>query len=109
MKTQHILAAAFVTAGLFATPALALDRKVDIVNKTGYTMTAFYASNVNEESWEEDMLGGDVLRNGETLEADIDDGTGHCVYDFKARFADGDTVVQRKINVCEVGQFTFTP
>ena len=43
-----------------------------------------------------------------TLEADIDDGTKACIYDFKAVFADGDTVVKKKVNVCEISTFTFT-
>lgn len=94
---------------ILAAPAIAEDRKVDIVNKTGYTMTSFFASNVDQESWEEDMLQGDTLKNGETLEADIDDGTDACIYDFKAIFSDGDSVIERKINVCEVGTFTFRP
>ncbi|MFG1297932.1 MULTISPECIES: hypothetical protein [Xanthobacter] len=92
-----------------AAPAAAKNRKVDIINKTGHTMTSFFASNVDEESWEEDMLDGDTLKNGETLEADINDGTGACIFDFKAVFADGDSVVKRKVDVCKVGEFTFLP
>ncbi|MGE4371750.1 MAG: hypothetical protein AB7E29_02435 [Xanthobacter sp.] len=95
MKAQHIFATTYVVAGLFAMPALAADRKVDILNKTRHTITAFYASNMDEESWEADMLGGD--------------GADHCVYNFKAECADDDSVIQRKINVCETAQFTFTP
>ncbi len=109
MRNPHVLAVTALIASLGITPALAADRKVDIVNETGHTMTGFYASSVDEESWEEDLLGGDTLKNGETLEADIDDGSNACVYDFKGEFADGDAVVKRKVNVCEVGTFTFTP
>ncbi len=109
MRRSSVFAISAIIAGLCATPALAADRKVDIINKTGHTMTGFFASTVDQESWEEDLLGGDTLKNGETLEADIDDGSNACVYDFKGEFADGDAVVKRKVNVCEVGTFTFTP
>lgn len=111
-RTSLALSALVLSAlvlGSTASPVLSKDRKVDIVNKTGHTMTSFYASSVDEETWEEDMLDGDTLKNGETLEADIDDGTDACVYDFKAEFADGDSVVKRKINVCKVGTFIFLP
>ncbi|MFG1418471.1 hypothetical protein V5F38_11245 [Xanthobacter sp. V0B-10] len=109
MSLVRTLAAAVLATGFLAFPALAKDRKVDVINKTGHTMTSFFASSVDQESWEEDMLDGDTLKNGETLDADIDDGTNACVYDFKAVFADGDSVIKRKVNVCEVGTFTFLP
>lgn len=107
MIARLFIAAAF--CALAATPSVAKDRRVDIINKTGYTMTSFFASAVDEDSWEEDMLDNDTLKDGEVLEADIDDGTDACIYDFKAVFVDGDTAIKRKVNVCEIGTFTFLP
>src|SRR6516225_4798119 len=37
------------------------DRHVLVVNNTPYTMTYFYASNVDRQVWEEDVLGSHVL------------------------------------------------
>ncbi len=99
---------ALMTAALVTTGANAANRKVDIVNKTGMPMTHFYASNTGTNSWEEDILGQDVLDNGETFEANIDDGTGACRFDFKAVFSDGESLVRRGINVCQIGTFTYT-
>lgn len=101
--------AAVAALSMLVAPALAANRKVDVINKTGSTMTSFFASSSGTDNWEEDMLDNDTLTNGETLEADIDDGTSACIYDFKAVFADGDTVIKKKINVCEITTFTFTP
>ncbi|MCK0209909.1 hypothetical protein MWN33_17905 [Starkeya koreensis] len=110
---RSMLAAASLVAAslavLVATPALAKDRNVDIVNESGFTITSFYASAVDEDTWEEDMLDNDTLKDGETLEAEIDDGTDACIYDFKAVFSDGDVAIKRKVNVCEIGTFTFKP
>jgi hypothetical protein len=108
MLTRQIVAA-FAIASFLGAPAFAANRKVDILNKTGSVMTSFFASSTGTDSWEEDMLDNDTLANGETLEADIDDGTKACVYDFKAVFADGDVVIKKKVNVCEISTFTFTP
>jgi hypothetical protein len=105
----RLLLAAVATAALLCTPVLAKNRKVDIINKTRTTMTSFYASSSGTNSWEEDMLDDDTLAHGETLEANIDDGTGACVFDFKAVFEDGDVVIKKKVNVCKVGTFTFSP
>ena len=99
-------------AGLFAlgatSQASAADRHVRIINKTSYTMVRFYASRSSTSDWEEDILGDDVLRSGSSVRINIDDGTGACIYDFKAVFADGDTVIKKKVNVCEISTFTFT-
>lgn len=102
------LLASFVSV-MVALPALALDRRVNIVNKTGYTMMEFYASNVDAKTWEEDILGKHVLESGQSVLINIDDGTGYCLYDFRAVFSDGDEVTKARVNVCEIGTFTFNP
>ena len=93
--------------GALIDPASALDRRVQIVNLTGYVMVNFYASNVDAKTWEEDILGSDVLASGSSVMINIDDGTGYCKYDFKAVFEDGEEVTKSQVNVCEVATFTF--
>lgn len=102
-----IIAVAIAT--MLAVPAFAANRKVDIVNKTGKTLTSFHASTPDVNSWEEDILDEDTLADGESFEADIDDGTNACIYDFKGVFSDGTSLIKRKVNVCEVSTFTFLP
>ncbi|MEE9428082.1 MAG: hypothetical protein V3V25_08045 [Paracoccaceae bacterium] len=82
------------------------NRLVQIGNTTGVTMTRFYASNTSRSSWEEDILGADVLGSGRSVNVDIDDGSGACMFDFKAVFADGDVVVQNDFNVCTRSNWT---
>ncbi len=105
----RLLILSATVASLLAVPALAANRKVDVINKPGSTMTSFFASSTGTDNWEEDMLDNDTLANGETLEADIDDGTPACVYDFKAVFSDGSSAIKQKVNVCEISTFTFLP
>jgi hypothetical protein len=57
---------------------------------------------------EEDILGVDVLANGDTVEVNIDDGTGKCRFDFKAVFQSGAELVRNNINVCQISTFTYT-
>jgi hypothetical protein len=107
--TKLFTAGALTAALLFASVgAEAANRKVDIVNKTGMSMKHFYASNSGTNDWEEDILGRDVLDNGETFEADIDDGTGACKFDFKGVFSNGAEVIKKNVDVCQVSTFTFT-
>ena len=96
-------------AGLAAaTPALAEDRHVVIVNGTNNTMVRFYASNSGKTSWEEDILGDRTLQPGQQVRINIDDGSGACIYDFRADFDDGDKLTRNSINVCKIGTYRYT-
>ena len=88
--------------------AHAANRRVDIINKTGRSLTHFYASRVGTNDWEEDILGKDTLDNGETFEINIDDGSGACRFDFKAVFEGGSELIKKNINVCEISTFTYS-
>jgi hypothetical protein len=84
------------------------DRRVRIINETKHTMMRFYASNVGQTSWEEDILGQSTLAPGSSVVINIDDGSGYCLYDFKGVFDDGDEVIQNRIDVCKIESFRFT-
>jgi len=83
------------------------DRRVRILNDTRTEMREFYASRSSTNDWEEDILGRSTLPAGQSVVINIDDGTGACMFDFKAVFADGDVVVREDINVCEIEQYRF--
>ncbi len=85
-----------------------LNRRVRIHNNTGWTMTHFYASDARVTSWEEDMLGRDVLAAGSSIMMNIDDGSGACVYDFKARFSNGEELTRFGVNVCQIADYYYT-
>lgn len=87
--------------------AFAANRLVTIVNETGYTIVEFYGSNAGTNSWEEDIFGRDVLPHNGSVEINFDDGTGHCMFDFRAVFEDDDVLVREGIDVCKIGTFTY--
>lgn len=105
----------FLTSALLALTLLftsvstvsALDRRVRIINKTGFTIVRFYGSNKGSDSWEEDILGEDVLRSGSSVNINFNDNSGYCKFDFKAVFDDGDVLIKKNINICEIGTFTY--
>lgn len=78
-----------------------------LVNGTSSTMTHFYASPPSTSSWEEDILGVDVLNPGESVDITIDDGREDCTYDFMARFADGSDSVSSG-TICGGETYTYT-
>ena len=91
-----------------ATVAQAADRHVTIVNETNNTMVRFYASNSGRSSWEEDILGNRILKPGQSVRINVDDGTGACNFDFRADFDDGDKLTRNGINVCQISTYRYT-
>jgi hypothetical protein len=84
------------------------DRHVRIINDTSRTMIHFYASNVRRGTWEEDILGRDVLEPGQSVNVNIDDGTGYCMFDLRAEFNGGRYAERRRFNVCDEVSWTVT-
>jgi len=84
------------------------NRRVRIHNQTGWTMLRFYASDSRVDSWEEDMLGREVLSAGASIMMNIDDGSGACLYDFKAEFTNGEVLTRMNVNVCQIADYYYT-
>ncbi|WP_083006644.1 hypothetical protein [Halomonas sp. GT] len=64
---------------------MAADYYVDITNRTGYTLYYMYVSPADSKSWEEDVLGNDVLMDGGTQRVTI---TGYDSPIFDIRLVD---------------------
>ena len=86
--------------------ASAQDRRVRIINASNVTMNSFYASNTQRKNWEEDILGNSVLRPGQSAVININDGTGACMFDFRAVMVDGRKVESYGMNVCQISSWT---
>ena len=84
-KVRLVVAAAMLLCASAA--ALAGDYYVDITNKTGYTIMYMYVSPAKSDSWEEDVLGDDVLLDGHTQRVNL---TGYKSPMFDIRLADED-------------------
>ncbi|MDP2116632.1 MAG: hypothetical protein Q8J71_04480 [Brevundimonas sp.] len=85
-----------------------LNRRVRIHNNTGWTMLRFYASDSRITSWQEDMLGRGTLAAGRSVMMNIDDGSGACLYDFKAEFTNGQVLTRYNVNVCRIADYYYT-
>jgi hypothetical protein len=100
-----------IVAEKIAAPAMqsrdGRDRRVRITNTTGWTMLRFYASDSRVTSWEEDMLGRGTLASGRSITMNIDDGSGACLYDFRAEFTNGQVLTRFNINVCEISTYNY--
>jgi hypothetical protein len=95
-------------AGVSAARADTHDRHIFLVNHSHETIVEFHASNVNRQSWEEDILGRSVVRPGQTARINIDDGSGHCMFDFLTKLQSGATIERRGVDVCSLETYTVT-
>lgn len=80
-----------------------------IINKTGHTVVSFNVSPSNEDEWGPDILGQDVLNNGESAKITFARDAGECLWDLKATYDDDDTTEMKKQNLCEIAEVTLTP
>lgn len=88
--------------------SLAEDLVFTLANQTHYDLREFYASPPDVSSWEEDILGPDILEAGDSIRITISDGRDTCIYDLMGVFEDDDQVVKRKVNLCRLDTFYFT-
>ena len=82
----RVAALAVLLVGVNAA-AVAADYYVEITNRTGYTIMYMYVSPAKSDSWEEDVLGDDVLPSGKTQRVNL---TGYKSPMFDIRLVDED-------------------
>jgi hypothetical protein len=90
--------------------AYADERDFELVNQTGTTITYLYVSASNRRSWEEDLLGSDVLPNGRTVRihfSPTDRDAGTCMYDIRGVGANGQQWTAYGINLCTTSRVTL--
>jgi hypothetical protein len=99
-------AAVLVTAGPAAAASTdGKNRKVVVENISTQTLRELYASPVTAKTWEEDLLGQRTLTAGQSISANIDNGTNECYYDLKAVMANGTEHVKRNVNICAASKW----
>ena len=102
--------AAATIAALFGTlPAMAQNVEFTLINDSSFTLTYFYASPSNDQSWGEDLLAEvGVLESGYEGTVFIGDGSDQCLYDFRFETAQGPELEVPEIDICELGSYTLT-
>ena len=101
------VAAAFVAVTV---PALAQSAKQDftLVNRTGYELKALFVAPSKSDSWEEDVLGQDVLEDGKAVNVHFNPKAEVCKWDLKVVYTDDDSsAIWQSINLCEVDKITI--
>lgn len=85
------------------------NQNFKILNKTGHTIVAFNVSPNKEDQWGPDILGQDVLNDGESANITFARDEKECIWDLRATYDDEDTTEMTAVNLCEVATVTFHP
>jgi predicted small secreted protein len=80
-----------------------------INNNTGHIVVTLNVSPNDEDEWGPDILGRDMLANGESAAVTFQRGTEQCIWDIRATYDDGDTTDVRGVNLCQVATVNLTP
>ncbi|PKL95611.1 MAG: hypothetical protein CVV18_04840 [Gammaproteobacteria bacterium HGW-Gammaproteobacteria-8] len=80
--------------------AQARDYYVDITNQTGFTIFYLHVSPGTAKSWEEDVLGNDVIIDGGTMRVTLS-GYKSPIFDIRLVDEDGDTYTFWNVDVSQ--------
>lgn len=105
---RGLFAAALLSVSLYATAAWAAVQDFTLHNRTGHVIVTLNVSPSNSNQWGPDILGVEVLGDGESAEISFDRTESQCLFDIRVTYDDGDMNDERGINLCEVSEFTFT-
>ncbi len=104
-----MMAGALLAAAFSATAAWAAPQDFTLKNRTGHVIVTLNVSPSSSNQWGPDILGREVLANGEDAEVTFDRDEDHCDYDIRVTYDDGTENDERGINLCETTEVEFTP
>ncbi len=107
MKMKFIVGFLLV---LFALPVSASEADQDfrLVNKTGYELDAVFLSPTGANNWGRDVMGRDVLGDGEAVNIKFSRKTKDCDWDLKVVYSiDDSSAVWHDIDLCTVEKITI--
>lgn len=90
-----------LVAAAISTAAWAARQDFVIVNNTGQAVMTLNVSPSDENTWGPDILGVDILADGEQAGVFFDNEEERCEWDLRVTYEDGDTGDWRGINLCE--------
>ena len=106
---KRVLLALCLALGLVGTVRVAAmgDQDFRLVNKTGWTFEKVFVSPSNSKRWGSDVMGRDVLEDGEAVRIRFSRDEEECLWDLKVVDKNGDSEVWSKLNLCKAREITL--
>ncbi|WP_293574261.1 hypothetical protein [Phaeobacter sp.] len=89
-------------------PAFAEDLDFLLINESSADLVEFNVSPASSETWEDNLLAGGYLAPDYEIEVLIADGATTCIYDIRGAFSDGSEAEDYGLDLCDLGEYTFT-
>lgn len=81
-----------------------------VVNATGKTIDKLFVAHASENDWGSDILGRDVLNNGEYCPITFTGWNPNaCKWDLRVEMTDGQTIEWDNLNLCNISKITLKP
>ncbi len=107
LGTGALVVAAIIGVLMAPLPATAGTQDFTLVNDTGLSIVHLYISPASTQDWEEDVLGVDVLEDGESADIEFSPEAQAEVWDMMIVDTDGDKVVWKGLKLNEISQVTL--
>ncbi len=104
---KKFLALLFLLLVAAVSLARAGDQDFTLVNKTGFDIHSVFVSPHSAEEWQEDILGKDVLANGDHVDIKFSRSTKGKIWDLKVADKSGKDYIWQSINLLEVAKVTL--
>lgn len=108
MRTILLLSFLAIAASLMCvTPTCAGGQDFTLVNDTGVDLHNLFVSPTNSDNWGEDILGEDVLEDGQSVDVSFSHKETECIWDFQVRDEEGNGVTWDNIDLCKYEKITL--
>ena len=101
-----LVGVALLGLAALARPSAGGTQDFTLVNKTGVDLHNLYISESKKDAWEEDVLGDEVLSNGDSVSVTFS-GKSACQWDLLVRDKDGDSASWTDVNLCEYAKIVL--
>lgn len=102
IKNFVLIAGIAVVALLSTSVAASQDKNLDfkLINSTGLGIDKVFLSPTSSEKWGEDVMGRDVLKNGESVDIKFHSSETECKWDLKVVDEEKDSIIWTALNLC---------
>ncbi len=87
--------------------AAGMDNDFVLINETGYTLDSVYVSPAKFNDWGEDIMGRDILVDGDEVLITFHSAEGHSIYDLQVIYDDGTAAVWSNLKLPNIETLTI--
>lgn len=96
---------AFLVAAVQSSAFAGLREPLEIVNETSQPIMSLYAVPVQKKGWGNDLVGSDVMNQGDRRAIHYDSEYMH--FKFKIEFADGKTIILKDVDLLDTWRISL--